>query len=103
MIGKQYGLLYRIRKHYFKKGLDIDQEGTILTDMENMTNETTDPIRQLKAVLERYSITQEAIASEIGIADGTLSRILNGHQEPLKVVLNAISRWLSDNSEHYPV
>ena len=70
-----------------------------------MNNHTTtqDIVARLTAILNRYAITQGNIAAQVGMAEGTLSRILKGHQEPQELTRRALILWLEENTERYPV
>ena len=48
-------------------------------------------------------LRQGLVAAEMGMGEGTLSRILNGRQEPSSLALRAIEQWLTENEYKYPV
>jgi transcriptional regulator with XRE-family HTH domain len=68
-----------------------------------MTKTTSETILHINAILARYRVVQREMATEIGIHEGTLSRILGGFQEPLPIIARALDQWLSDHSADYPV
>jgi len=72
-----------------------------------MSNETQlepfDPVKRINAILDRYRVTQQEIASEVGINPATLSAFLVGHRKPSEVVHRALTRWVDENSYRYPL
>lgn len=53
----------------------------------------------LKEIKNYYIENQKSAAEEIGIAEGTLSRILNKKQECSKIMAYSITKYINPNKE----